>query len=91
MVVIGTLEKQDVVKTRGSSFIQSFNTYLLSVPSAENEVINKADIKQIYFLLSLSIECSVRERSYANEHKITSWFKEHMGNVQGVEREVKKW
>ena len=46
--------------------------------------------KQIYFLLSLSIECSVGDRGYANEHIITNWIKGFIGNAQGVEREIGK-
>lgn len=60
--MIGALGKEGIVKTGGSSFIQPFNTYLWSVLSAENKAFNKAYTKQIYFLLSLSIECSVGDR-----------------------------
>lgn len=54
--VIVTLGKQDAVKTR-SSFIQYiFIQYtFIELLSAENQVVNKGDIKYIYFLLSLSI------------------------------------
>lgn len=55
--VIVTLGKQDAVKTRRSSFTQYiFIQYtFIELLSAENQVVNKGDIKYIYFLLSLSI------------------------------------
>ena len=56
----------------------------------KTEAFSKVNTKQIYFLLSLSIECSVGDRGYANEHIITNWIKGFIGNAQGVEREIGK-